>query len=363
VAGLSEPRPSSLGFRQPAEWEPHRATWLAWPHRAADWPGKFAAIHWVYADIVSKLARREEVCLLVQDERAEKAARAALGRAGAPLGRVSFLEFPTDRSWMRDTAPSFVKSSDEVAAVTWEFNGWAKYPNYKRDRRIASFIAEKRGMRRFRPQIPERPGAPPDRAPGGVVLEGGSIDLDGEGTMLTTEECLQSEVQQRNPGVGPADLEMIFADYLAVRKVLWLGRGIAGDDTHGHVDDLARFVRPGVVVIASETNPKDDNYAPLRDNLERLRGMTDARGRKLEVIALPMPSPLAFDGVRLPASYANFYIANGQVLVPTFNDPKDRLALGVLAELFPEREVLGIHAIDLVWGLGTLHCMSHEEPL
>jgi agmatine deiminase len=254
---------------------------------------------------------------------------------------------------MRDTAPSFVKREGEIAVVDWEFNGWAKYANHQMDNLVPSRIAEQKKMRRFMPRSGGKP----------VVLEGGSIDLDGEGTMLTTEECLLSEVQQRNPGLSRADLEAIFADHLAVKKVLWLGRGIAGDDTHGHVDDLARFVRPGVVVVVSEPNESDENHAPLRENVERLRAMTDAAGRKLEVVTLPMPSPLAFDDMRLPASYANFYIANGLVLVPTFNDPRDRIALGILAELFPDREVVGIHAVDLVWGLGTLHCMSHEEPL
>jgi agmatine deiminase len=362
VVGLIEKAlPAQLGFRQPAEWSPHRATWLAWPHNAADWPGKIASIRWVYGEIVRKLAESENVQLIVQGGRAELAARALLEKAGANMGRVSFLWFPTDRGWMRDIAPSFVRSeSGEVATVEWEFNGWAKYPNHERDRLVPTAIAGARKMRRFRP---ERTGMTEgDERARGVVLEGGSIDLDGEGTMLTTEECLLSDVQQRNPTLSRGDLEKLFADYLGVDKVLWLGRGIAGDDTHGHVDDLARFVRPGMVVIASETDERDENYEPLRENVERLQAMTDAAGRKLDVIRLPMPSPLVFDGIRLPASYANFYIGNERVLVPTFNDRHDRAALGILSELFPDREVVGIHAVDLVWGLGTLHCMSHEEP-
>jgi agmatine deiminase len=301
----------------------------------------------VYTEIIRRLARHERVSLLVQNERAEKAAREALTRSGAHLAQVDLVRVATDRAWMRDTAPSFVKNEQGVAVVDWEFNGWAKYPNFHRDNRVSSRIAKLRGMQRWEP---------------GVVLEGGSIDLDGQGTMLTTEECLLSEVQQRNPGKSRGDLEELFADYLGVKKVLWLGRGIAGDDTHGHVDDLARFVRPGVVVIAHETHSSDDNHTPLQENLERLQSMTDATGARLDVVKLPMPAPVMFDGVRLPASYANFYIANGLVLVPTFNDPNDREALGILSELFADREVVGIHAVDLVWGLGTLHCMSHEEP-
>jgi len=353
--------PRALGFRQPAEWEPHRATWLAWPHHTEDWPGKLEAIVWVYVEIIRKLAQNEEVCLLVQSEKIERQAREALAKGSANLENVTFLRVATDRAWLRDTAPSFVKAGDQVAVVDWEFNGWAKYPNFERDNLVPSHIAGHRTMRRFVPKPPAMRGLL-EGAPPGVVLEGGSIDVDGRGTMLTTEECLLSEVQQRNPGLERADLEAIFADYLGVTRVLWLGRGIAGDDTHGHIDDLARFVRPGVVVIAHESRRNDDNYIALNENLERLRTMTDAGGQKLDVVTLPMPSPVFFDGMRLPASYANFYIANGLVLVPTFNDRNDRRALGILSELFPDREVVGIHAVDLVWGLGTLHCMSHEEP-
>jgi agmatine deiminase len=360
VAGIATPTPRSGEFRQPAEWEEHRATWLGWPHQAEDWPGKLPAIVWVYTEIVKKLAAHEPISLFVQNQRIEAGAKDALGKAGVDLGRIEFLRYATDRTWMRDIAPSFVKSPDGVAMVDWAFNGWAKYGNFQRDDRVPARIAQHRKMRRFVPTARGRAGNP-DPTP--VVLEGGSIDCDGEGTMLTTEECLLDEVQQRNPGLDRQALEALFSEYLGVRKVLWLGRGIAGDDTHGHVDDLARFVAPGIVVIAHEPNPRDANYAPLAENLERLQNMTDARGRRLTVVKLPMPAPLVFDGVRLPASYANFYIANGIVLVPTFNDPSDGRALGILSELFPQRQVIGIHAVDLVWGLGTLHCLSHEEPL
>jgi len=314
------------------------------------------AIIWVYAEIVRRIARHERVCLLVQNARAEATARDTLSRSGVDMAQVDLVPIATDRAWMRDTAPSFIKRDDEIAVVDWQFNGWAKYPNHQRDNRVPSRIAALRGLQKFRPTRPHEPLA-------GIVLEGGSIDLDGQGTLLTTEECLLSEVQQRNPGMTRAEIEAALADNLGVEKVLWLDRGIAGDDTHGHVDDLARFVKPGQVVIAAEQNESDENYVPLRENMERLRGMVDAQGRGLEVVPLPMPLPIVFDGLRLPASYANFYIANELVLVPTFNDVNDRQALGILGELFKGREVVGIHAVDLVWGLGTLHCMSHEEPL
>jgi agmatine deiminase len=358
MARIAPPTPTAGGFRWPAEWEAHRATWLGWPHQDEDWPGKLPAVVWVYTEIVKKLSVNEAIGLFVQDERVEASARDALGKAGVDLDRIEFIRYAADRTWMRDIAPSFVKSADEVAMVDWEFNGWGKYPNFHRDNLVPSQIARHRAMRRFVPTVAARGDSPPRT----VVLEGGSIDGDGEGTMLTTEECLLSEVQQRNPGLDRAALEALFAQYLGVQKVLWLGRGIAGDDTHGHVDDLARFVSPGTVVIAQERDERDENYVPLKENFERLQSMTDAKGRRLQVIALPMPAPIVFDGMRLPASYANFYIANDVVLVPTFNDPRDREALGILSELFPARQVIGIHAVDLVWGLGTLHCLSHEEP-
>jgi agmatine deiminase len=360
VARVDARTPSAHGFRQPAEWEPHRATWLGWPHHAEDWPGKLPAVVWVYTEIVRRLARHEQVCIFVQNRRVEAAAREALGKAGVDSERVELVRYATDRTWLRDIAPSFVKSDGQIAIVDWEFNGWAKYPNFQRDNRVPARIARHRSLPRFLPKAPAGSENGTQRI---VVLEGGSIDVDGEGTLLTTEECLLGEVQRRNPGLDRDALEAVFAAYLGVHKVLWLGRGIAGDDTHGHIDDVARFVRPGVVAIAAETNPADDNYAPLQENIERLQNMTDANGRKLTLVMLPMPSPLVFDGMRLPASYANFYIANGLVLVPTFNDRHDREALGILGELFADREVVGIHAVDLVWGLGTLHCMSHEEPL
>lgn len=336
----------------PAEWERHQATWIAWPHERSDWPGKFAAIPWVYAEIVRHLSLSEPVRVLIQNDHARERARSLLARSNVDMTQVVFYVVPTDRCWTRDSGPTFIRSADERLALHWRFNAWAKYENFRADDAVAAKIAKFAKVRRILPKWNGRR----------VVLEGGSIEGNGASLLLTTEECLLSEVQCRNPGFSRTDYENLFRRYLGMSKVLWLGHGIVGDDTHGHIDDLARFVAPQVVVAAVEENPKDDNYRPLQENFERLKGMTDASGRRLEVIALPMPDPVVFAGRRLPASYANFYIANERVLAPTFNAPQDRIALGILAELFPGRTVVGIHATDLVWGLGTLHCLTQQEP-
>jgi agmatine deiminase len=351
VSGASAPdaTPAALGYRMPAEWEPHVATILAWPHERRDWPGKLAAIPWVFGEVVRHLVPGERVRILVDDARAERSAGRVLARSGVDLGRVDFLRIPTDRSWTRDYGPLFVRRDQDgdVALTNWRFKGWAKYPNWRRDDAVPDRLARRLGRRQWKLD---------------VVLEGGSLDVNGRGTLLTTEECLLSPVQARNPGLGRDRLERILGDHLGVRKVLWLGRGIAGDDTHGHVDDLARFVDSRTVIIAAETDARDANYEPLRENRERLERMTDQDGAPLRVVSLPMPAPLVFDGQRLPASYANFYIGNDVVLVPTFNDPRDREALATLAAALPSRRVVGIHAVDLVLGLGTLHCMTQPEP-
>ena len=340
----------------PAEWEPHAATWLAWPHNARDWPGKFAAIPWAFAEIVRAVAPSERVRLIVKDAAHEAAARRVLAKAGAPLERVDFFRAATDRGWARDMGPIFlVRERDgarELAALSFRFDGWAKYPNWRRDDAAKDRVLARLGIPVWQPEANGRR----------VVLEGGAIDVDGEGTLLATEECLLSDVQARNPGLGRAGTERVLRDFLGAERVIWLADGIAGDDTHGHVDDLARFVRPGVVVLAAEDDPRDANHRALAENRERLATARDAKGRALEVVPLPMPAPLFFDGVRLPASYLNFYVTNEAVLVPTFNDPADRVALGRLAELFPGRRAVGIHALDLVWGFGTLHCLTQQEP-
>jgi agmatine deiminase len=348
--------PRALGYRMPAEWAPHRATWIAWPHNKADWPGKFAPIPWVFAEVVRHLARHERVGILVRDAAMEKDAARVLRKAGAPLGNVDFVRQVTDRIWTRDTGPSFVRDArGHKAAIDWGFNAWAKYDDWKNDVKVAARIAAAAGTPTWQPR---RPGPRGER----FVLEGGAIDVDGEGTLLATEECLLDHVQERNPGVARAEQEAVLADALGVEKVIWLDKGIVGDDTHGHIDDLARFVAPGRVVCCAEPHADDPNHEIGVENLARLRAARDARGRKLDVIELPMPKPLLFNKQRIPASYANFYIGNGVVLVPTFNDPNDRVALNLLAGLFPGREVTGIHAVDLVWGLGTLHCMTQQEP-
>ncbi len=380
----------------PAEWEPHTATWLAWPHCRADWPGKFEPIPWVYTEIIRNLARHEQVDLIVKDAPAERQARKHLHQANAPVNNIRFHRWPTNRSWLRDSgcifllkahvgtaalgcpkgalAPARVAQrrhslaphvsagkakatpnevpSGTALALNFRFNAWAKYSNYRQDEKIGTLMS----------QAVHAPEIHPQHRTTRVVLEGGSIDVNGQGALLTTEECLLSKIQQRNPGMNRKDYEKLFADYLGAPHTIWLGKGIHGDDTHGHVDDLTRFVSPDTVVTIVEKNPKDANHKPLTENLRRLQSATDQTGKPLNIAELPMPSPVIFEHRRLPASYANFYIANGIVLVPVFNDPNDRIALNTLAELFPTREVVPIYSGDLVWGLGTMHCMTQQQP-
>lgn len=346
--------PGQHGWRMPAEWQPHQATWIAWPQRPGDWPGRFTPIPWVYAEIVRLLSHAEMVNILVDDARAEQKARSILAQTDVDCQRIHFFRIPTNRVWTRDYGPIFVTGPNGRLGLTdWQFNAWAKYADWKRDDAVPQKISK----------VLELPSCQPVLESRRVILEGGSIDVNGQGLLLTTEECLLSPIQERNPGMTRADYEKVFADYLGVQKVLWLGQGIAGDDTHGHIDDLARFVGPHTVVAVEERNPADPNYRPLKENLERLQDMTDLEGGHFDVVHLPMPGPVIFRGQRLPASYANFYIANDRVLVPTFNDPHDRLALGTLADLFPDRKVIGIHAAELIWGLGTLHCLTQQQPV
>jgi agmatine deiminase len=346
--------PAELGFHMPAEWEPHEATWIAWPHNRHDWPGKFAAIGWVYAEIVRHLHLSERVRIVVNDSAAERLVRRLLRKVSIDFSQIDFYHFRTDRVWIRDSGPIFVRNHNgELGITDWKFNAWAKYPNWRRDDALPQKIGKALGLPVWQPRLGNRQ----------IVLEGGSIDVNGEGLLLTTEECLLDTVQARNPGLAREDLEKALVSYLGVNRILWLGCGIAGDDTHGHIDDLARFVGPRTVVTVVEENRADPNYESLQDNHRRLRELRVLNNKPLEIVPLPMPAPLWFSGQRLPASYANFYIANDHVLVPTFNDPQDRRALGVLADLFPCRAVAGIHAVDLIWGLGTLHCMTQQQPL
>ncbi|HEY0786726.1 MAG TPA: agmatine deiminase family protein [Acidobacteriaceae bacterium] len=346
----------------PAEWEPHATTWIAWPHHAGDWPGKFAAIPWVYAEIVRQLTRFEDVEILVEDLAAGRRAESMLARAGARRERVRWHAWRTNRVWTRDSGPIFVKrraggaGKATVAVTNWKFNAWAKYDNWQLDDALPEQVASLLEVPAWTPTIAL------DGREHRVVLEGGSIDSNGAGVLLTTEECLLSGVQARNPGVTREQLEQVFHDYLGVEQVIWLGRGIAGDDTHGHVDDITRFVAEDVIVTVTEPDRSDANYEPLAENLERLRSARTPAGKPYRIVELPMPRPVIFDGQRLPASYGNFYIANKLVLVPTFNDPGDRIALATLAGLFPDREVVGIHCGDFIWGLGALHCMTQQQP-
>jgi len=341
----------------PAEWEPHESTWLAWPHNPEDWPGKFQPIPWIYAEIVRLLSYRERVSIAVQNAAEQRRAESILKRAHANFENVYFHEWMTDRVWTRDSGPIFVRNGEgQVAITNWKFNAWAKYDDWHNDDQLPGRISALLGMRSWEPAIDLDAGRRK------IVLEGGSIDTNGQGILLTTEECLLSEGQQRNPGVSREQLESVMHDYLGIDQVLWLNRGIAGDDTHGHVDDIARFVAPDTIITAVEPDTSDPNHEPLAENLARLRAARTPADKQYTVIELPMPRPVVFRGQRLPASYANFYIANGLVLMPTFHDPNDRVALGILAEAFPGRDVIGIHAVDLVWGLGTLHCMTQQQP-
>ncbi len=390
--------PSS--YRMPAEWEQQAAIWLAWPHNKEDWPDKFEPIPWVYAEIIRHIARSQMVRLVVQNDKEQKRATDVLERAGVNMKHIKWYVIPTDRIWLRDSGPIFVKPVDggrrtadkkkqspssvirhpSSVMLDWRFNAWAKYPNHKKDDLVPEKIFEyfrhrpnrhgdSRAIQLDSPRILYKQNSGNDVAiiqpmhkGKRVVLEGGSIDVNGKGTLITTEECLLSNIQCRNPGFTRDDYAEVFARYLGISQIIWLGNGIVGDDTHGHVDDITRFVKADTIVTVVERDKRDDNFGLLQDNVKRLKKARDAKGKAFNIIELPMPRPVVFEGQRLPASYANFLICNEVVLVPTFNDPMDRIALNILAECFPKREVVGIHAVDLVWGLGTIHCMSQQEP-
>jgi agmatine deiminase len=351
--------PAELGYAMPAEWEPHAATWLGWPHNATDWPGKFEVIPWVYGEMVRKISAGENIRLIIRHKKDEQFARHIFKSIGVDLRKIKFVLHPTNRGWTRDTGPIFVrkveskKQKAETAIVHFHFNGWAKYDNWRKDTKVPETAARVLGKKLFHAECDGRP----------FVIEGGGIELNGRGTLISTEECyLDPNIQVRNPGLGRKEIETTLKNYLGVKNIFWLAKGPKGDDTHGHIDDICRFVNATTLVLVREKNPRDENYRPLAENWERIKDLRLEDGRKPEVVALPMPNPLYFEGVRLPASYANFYICNAAVIVPTFNDPNDRVALGILGELFKDCPVVGIHAVDLVWGFGSLHCLTQQQP-
>ena len=347
--------PAEGGWRMPAEWDRHEATWVTWPHNRRDWPGKFEVIPWAYGEMARKITAGEKLRVVVRHERDRQFARRVLGGAGVAEAKVEFIAHPTNRSWIRDTGPIFLTRGGRFgrAIVHFHFNAWAKHDNWRKDRKLPETAARRLRLRLFEAEVNGRT----------LIAEGGGIEVNGRGTLLTTEECyLHPTVQVRNPGMGRSEIEAGLKTYLGVKSVGWLAKGPAGDDTHGHIDDICRFVNARTLVLVRERNARDINYRPLAENWERIQDVRLEDGRRPQVVALPMPGPLYFNGIRLPASYANFYICNAAVLVPTFNDPNDRVALGILGELFRDRPVVGIHAVDLVLGSGSLHCLTQQQP-
>lgn len=355
---IIQPTPAQTAYSMPAEWERHKATWLGWPHNADDWPGKFETIPWVYGEMIRKISSGERIYLLVRNKKDENLARRIIKNVGADAQKIHFVTHPTNRGWTRDTGPIFVKrhvegDKTETAIVHFHFNGWAKYDNWRKDTKVPETAARVLKKKLFHAQYEDKP----------FVIEGGGMELNGCGTLISTEQCyLDPKVQVRNPGLGKKEIETALKNYLGVNNIFWLAKGPVGDDTHGHIDDICRFVNTRTLVLVREKNRRDENYAPLAENWERIQDLRLEDGSKPEVVELPMPAPLNFEGQRLPASYANFYICNAAVIVPTFNDPQDRVALGILGELFRDRPVVGIHAVDLVWGFGSLHCLTQQQP-
>jgi agmatine deiminase len=339
--------------RFPAEWENQQGILLCFPHNGNDWPGKYEAIQWAFVEFIKKVATYETVFLIVADEKLKEKVTGMLERARVNLDNLSFIIQKTNRSWMRDSGPIVIKNGQKREALNFNFNGWAKYKNYQLDKSVPAAVTNFLDLPLTQVMYKGKP----------VIVEGGAIDTNGKGTLLTSEECLMHpDIQVRNPNFTKADYEAVFKEYLGITNVIWLGDGIEGDDTHGHIDDLCRFINEDTIVTIIETNTEDNNYLPLQDNLKRLQNAKLENGKSPIIVALPMPKRLDFEDLRLPASYANFLILNKCVLVPTFNDPNDRKALNILAECFPDREIIGISAIDLIWGFGTLHCLSQQIP-
>ena len=344
---------STSNRRFPAEWEKQQGILLCFPHNGNDWPGKYEAIQWAFVEFIKKVATFEQVFLVVADEKLKAKVIEILETAVVQMSNVSFLIHKTNRSWMRDSGPIIVKNGTKREALNFNFNGWAKYKNINLDKHVPEKVGEFLEIPLTKVLYKGKP----------VIVEGGAIDSNGKGTLLTSEECLMHpDIQVRNPGFTKADYEAVFKEYLGITNVIWLGDGIEGDDTHGHIDDLCRFVNEDTIITIVESNPKDNNYKPLKDNLKRLQNAKLENGKSPKILELPMPKRIDFDGLRLPASYANFLILNKCVLVPTFNDANDRIALNIIADCFPNREIIGINAIDLIWGFGTLHCLSQQIP-
>jgi agmatine deiminase len=340
--------------RLPAEWEKHQGILLCFPHNGNDWPGKFGAIQWAFVEFIKKVAASEQVFLIVANTQQQKKVSGLLETAHVNMAQVSFIIQKTNRSWMRDSGPIIVKNGTlEREALNFNFNGWAKYNNWQLDKHVPANVADFLKMPITQVVYKGKP----------VILEGGAIDSNGKGTLITSEECLlHPTIQVRNPNFTKQDYEAVFAEYFGVTNIIWAGDGIEGDDTHGHIDDLCRFVNEDTILTVVESDPRDKNFKPLQDNLKRLQHAELENGKTPNIVILPMPKRLDFDGVRIPASYANFLILNKLVLVPTFNDPNDRLVLNILADCFPDKEIIGISAIDLIWGFGTLHCLSQQIP-
>jgi agmatine deiminase len=345
---------ANLTRRFPAEWEKQQGVLLCFPHNGNDWPGKYEAIKWAFVEFIKKVATVEEVVLVVATKKLQDNVLGMLETAHVNVKNVSFIIHKTNRSWMRDSGPIVVENENGREALNFNFNGWAKYKNYLLDKHVPLKVADFLNIPLTQVLYNGKP----------VVVEGGAIDSNGKGTLLTSEECLlHPSIQVRNENFTKKDYEAVFKEYLGISNVIWLGDGIEGDDTHGHIDDLCRFVNATTIITVVEENKEDANYKPLQDNLKRLQEAKLENGESPKIVTLPMPKRLDFDGIRIPASYANFLIINKCVLVPTFNDANDRIALNIIADCFPDREIIGISAIDLIWGFGTLHCLSQQIPV
>ena len=337
-------------LRMPAEWEEQKSTWIAWPHNKKDWPNKFDFIPEIFAEIISHISKGQKVNILIENNVLKKKAILILKNFKVNFSNIKFSLCKTDRAWLRDSFPIFVKNKNKKILLNWKFNSWAKYKNFKKDNSIINKVKKVLKLQSISPVFNRRK----------VVLEGGAIDVNGKGTLITTEECLLSKIQQRNSGFKKHDYEKIFFNYFGIRKIIWLKRGIVGDDTHGHIDDLARFVSENTIFLAYERNKKDVNYKILRNNFRILKKLDDFK--KLKIIKIPMPEAKYIEGTRVPASYLNFYIANKVILVPTFNDKKDKLVLKMFRKHFKSRKVVPIDCSILIWGFGAIHCMTQQEP-